>query len=483
MDGHLAPSHLYARPQAPSDVASENFQWGEDAASTIAPDDSVSQIDRRFTGRRPMLGPRAMDHVAAVPEERGGYHEQADDAVHRDYVPPELLEDDRSTVVPTPAAARHSQPSRGPSSAGVRAVNPSTTVGPLARARGESNPGVVPYAAAGASSSSPAQDHYHGDEDDDASHPLVPGSGSGLVGPAGVRSAAATTVTPYSRPAKGYAALGGGDDDDEDDDGGVYAAYSRQRDADLEAKADASASVRHARDDSRDSAAAAGAAAAAGGGGGVLGGFLSSLRGAAGRGGGRDAQRDRDGSFYMPNELAFRPPSGGSSFDMAHKTAYPPSPYATRDTGHTLDKVPSLDVAPAHDRSFSSTGYGATGARGESVQPKPLWQRWIWDTTDAERRVWEHKRGVGMQRWPFASWGLAVVMAAVRLDPLPTMFVRGSCAQKLTAAPSWRGPTGHGRRACAHALVHRLGYPDQALVQRHDRSALLALHPPASDDD
>ncbi|GAA6047716.1 hypothetical protein JCM3770_001742 [Rhodotorula araucariae] len=402
------PSDMYARPQPPSDVASENFQWGDDAASTIAPDDSVSQIDRRFTGRRRMLGPRPMDHLAAVPSVPEEY--QADESVHRDYVQPELLEDDRSTVVP-PAAAQ-------PPSAGVRAVNPSTTMGPLARARGASNAGAgaVPYAPA-----SETRDHYHGDEDDDASLPLVPGAGGGTAAP--------STVTPYTRPTKGYAALGR--DEDEDDDGGIYAAYSRQRNADVESKA--GGAPQHERGNSRDSAAGTGSAP------GVLGGFLSSLRGMRSR----DAQHDREGSFYMPNELAFHPPSGASSVDLG-KTAYPPpsAPYAARD-GAPLDKVPSLDVAGAHDRSFSSTSFGATGVRGEAIRPKPLWRRWFWDTTDAERRVWEHKRGVGIQRWPFASWGLAVIMVIVLIIELVRMnSYTGSPIQTKPSFNVMIGPSG-----------------------------------------
>ena len=476
---HLAPSHMYARPQPPSDVASDNFQWGDDAASTIAPDDSVSQLDRRFTGRRRMLGPRAMDHLdpaaatatipAAVAEEDDDY--PRDEAVHRDYVPPELLEDDRSTVVPATAPPSSRQ---SPSSAGVRAVNPSTAVGgPLSRARGEGGGLVVPYAgtAAARPASSPSQDHYHGDDDDDASHPLVPGAAAGVRS----SSAAPSAVTPYARQAKGYAALGGDDhdefDDDDERDRGAYGGDSRGRDADLEAKAGGAGWQQHERAGSQGSARGEGPDAASSSQG-VLGGFLNSLRG--GGGGGARTARDREGSFYTPNDLAFRPPSG-SSFDLGDGkpgSSYPPtvSPYAARDHLPQLDKVPSLDVAGAHDRPGSSlggAGYGASGARGESIAPKPLWQRWLWDTTDAERRVWEHKRGVGMQRWPFASWGLAVVMVIVRLSlPRRASVSCSRCRPELT--PS-RALAGHDRRARAHELVHGLAHSDQALVQRHDR--------------
>ncbi|GAA5910983.1 hypothetical protein JCM8208_003948 [Rhodotorula glutinis] len=440
---HLAPSHLYARPQSPSDVASDNFQWGDDAASTIAPDDSVSQLDRRFTGRRRMLGPRAMDladpATTTVPEEHEADYPPHDEVVHRDYVPPELLDDDRSTVVPAAPTAAPSSSRHSPSSTGMRAVNPSTAGGPLSRARGEGGTAalVVPYGAAHAPSTSPSHDQYHGDDDDDASHPLVPGATT--AGAAGVRSVAPSTVTPYARPSKGYAALGGDDHDelDDEDEGGAYAAYARRRDADLEAKAG------HARDGSRGSEGEGAGAPAAGRG--VFGGFLDSLRGGGG-GGGRTA-RDREGSFYTPNDLAFRPPSGDFGDAKPGTSSYPPSPYATRDHLPQLDKVPSLDIAGAHDRSRSSmmagAGYGASGASGESIVPKPLWQRWLWDTTDAERRVWEHKRGVGMQRWPFASWGLAVVMVIVMIVELVRMnSYTGSPIQTKPSFNVMIGPSG-----------------------------------------
>ncbi|GJN88015.1 hypothetical protein Rhopal_000971-T1 [Rhodotorula paludigena] len=423
----LRPSDLYGRSAPPSDVASQNFHWSDDAASTIAPDDSVSQLDRRFTGRRRVLGPRPMDHAALgggaaaappVPEVPEEY--QLDESVHRDYVPPELLEDDRSTVVPAPQQQQQQQ--QQSSAVGMRAINPSTAPsGPLARARGEAT--AIPYASAAAA----AQDQYHGDDDaDEASRPLVPGGGSHIP-PSSHGSA--TNVTPYSRPtqqSKGYAAVG--HDDDEDDDGGVYAAYSRRRDADLEAKAgSASAHTRAVSGDSFEGPVRAGAGAAAGGG--LFGGLLNSIRG-------RRAEPERAVSFYAPNELAFRPPSR-SSLDFygsgaGGKASYPPGPQ------HPLDKIPSLDVVPAHDRGASFPGaagggrggYGATGARGESIAPKPLWQRWFWDTTDAERRVWEHKQGVGMQRWPFASWGLAVAMTIVFIIELVRMnSISGSAIQ------------------------------------------------------
>ncbi|BGO88928.1 hypothetical protein NBRC10512_005682 [Rhodotorula toruloides] len=376
----MQPSDLYARPAPPSDLASDNFHWSSDAASTIAPEDSVSQLDRRFTGRRRMLGPRPMDAppVPGVPEE---YTEQ----LRGEYVPPEMIaegdEDEKSTVVPAEPVKRAAQ-----------------AVGPLAKARGEgsgggsnTSGGAIPYV----SPSQHPRDNYAQDEDDDDSRPLVPSSGPPTSSSRSAPTPApASTITPYSRT-RGYAALGNDDADTYDDDGGVYAAYSRSRDEDLESKAGMRAVERGSDSSATGSRELAGALSD------PVGYLRQSIRG---RGGGSRTDRDREGSFYMPNELAFRPPSS-SSIDK--HPSYPPH----TPNSYPLSKIPSLDVAPATDR----------GANGEQIRPDPLWKRWVWDGTDQERRVWEHKRGVGMQRWPFASWALAVVMTAVLIYELVKM--------------------------------------------------------------
>ncbi|GAA5949053.1 hypothetical protein JCM21900_003189 [Sporobolomyces salmonicolor] len=405
------PSDIYSRPAAPSDVASSNFHWADDV-STIAPDDSVSQIDRRLTGRRPLTGPRPMDRegVSSVPEIPEEY--ALDESVHRDYVPPEMLEDDRSTVL----GNRPKVASAG--GAGMRAANPSTTVGPLARARGEGSGSAtaVPY--------TPRQ--YANDQDDEDAHdrPLVAGAAcgrSGGVSGVGSNNGRESNLHPYSRPA-GYAAVG--DKDDDYDDGGMYAAYSRSRDADLESKM--------GFDESRDLSAGSG-----GTGGSTLVGMLStplgyikSIRGA------RTASR-QESSFYTPHELAFQPPSS-SSLDINGKgmSSYPPTSFGI-SSSLNLAKIPSLDVAGAHHRTPSQA------VDGSQVRPKPLWQRWFWDTTDPNRRVWEHKRGVGIQRWPFAAWGLAVVMTIVLIVELVRMaHYTGSPIQTKPSFNVMIGPSG-----------------------------------------
>lgn len=355
------PSDIYARPQPPADVQSVDFNWGDDAASTIRPDDSVSQMERRFTGQRKLMGPRPMEGVPAVPSVPEEYAEEL--AVHHDYVPPELLEDDRSTVIASGG---------GGSQQGVRAVNPSTSVGPLARARGEGAAGstTVPY-------SSPRHDYANDEELDDehlAGSPLV----GGPAAPVPYSSVHSSSNAPQSqRRPQGYAAVG--EDGDDYDDGGVYAAYSRSRDADLESKAGLGG---HG---DRDGSGATGTT--------LVGGAMGYFKGLSGR------HEKAESSFYAPHELAFTPPDGSSS--------YPPS-------RNGLQKLPSLDVAGPYVGGI--TGQGGDGSQ---IKPKPLLQRWFWDTTPDERRVWEHRNGIGMQRWPYASWLLAVVMTAVRPKSSP----------------------------------------------------------------
>jgi hypothetical protein len=375
------------------------------------------------------MGPRPMEAaIPAVPSVPEEYEE------HRDYVPPELLEDDRSTVI---ASGGGSQGGAG----GVRAINPSTSVGPLARARGEgSGSTAVPY-------SSPRRDYANEEEADDdhlAASPLVGGTSA----PVPYSSVHSSSNASQSRP-QGYAAVG--EDGDDYDDGGAYAAYSRSRDADLESKAGMGA----AHGD-RDASGATGTT--------LVGGAMGYLKNF----GSSRSEKERS-SFYSPHELAFTPP---------HDSSYPPPQ-------NGLQKLPSLDVAGPYTGGF--TGQGGDPSQ---IRPKPLWQRWFWDTTLDERRVWEHQRGVGMQRWPYASWLLAVVMVAVRhLSPLSlstdTRLPSPSFASSPPFSLIFHSPTfalrrcvltrsssrlaGYDLRACQDEQLHRISHPDQAQLQRHDR--------------
>ncbi|GAA6059626.1 hypothetical protein JCM10212_004129 [Sporobolomyces blumeae] len=419
-EGH--PSDLYARPPVPSDIASSNFEWSEDAASTIAPDDSVSQLDRRFTGRRNLFGPRPMDgggpgDVPAVPEVPEEYAMQ--EVLHHDYVPPEYLEDDHSTVI---ATSRDRQLAGGNAAVGgtdgrseartgaMRAVNPSS-VGPLARARGEdSSNSAVPYTSR----------QYDDEEDHEDAAPLVaaPG-GSRRAGPDSASTPSA--VHPYSRP-KGYASVDNADRDDFDDeyperkgDAEANPYYSRGRDVVGEG------------DDGRVGTGRSPST--------LVGTLMSKLRG----GQGSRQTRRQDSTFYTPHELAFEPPSS-SSLDVASQ--HPKDGSSSYPPGH-LSKIPSLDVASRHDRYGSASSDPNAYVDGAEIRPAPLWKRWVWDTTDPRRRVWEHKKGLGIQRWPVASWGLAIVMTIVLVIELVRMaHYTGSPIQTKPSFNVMIGPSG-----------------------------------------
>lgn len=432
----MQPSLLYARPQPPSDVTSDNFQWGEDAASTIAPEDSVSNLDRRFTGKRRILGPRAMDASSpAIPEEdTDAYHVEA---LRDAYVEPERIRspapqgprdpsdedrrlqqqqsfDDRTTAAPTTSSGSYATRETG----AVRAVNPSTAG---ARGRGGAAAGLAPVPYASATASAYDEDDAplrHAPEDD--SRPLVSSSGSGYrAGPDA--SAASRTVAPYlprSQSAKGYAVLGEeGHDGDAGYDDEPYEAYKTPRSGPRAYRDEEAAHSEGAGD--RGLVTAANSQGLVGALSNPFGYIKQSWRG---RDGGQQSRRQE--SFYPPDELAFDPPK-----DDYNGSSYPPHvPYTGSASYHhptaSLDKIPSLDVVPPQDGfSNRSPYYNPTkaGPRGEMIEPAPLWRRWVWDTTDPERRVWEHRTGRGMQRWPFASWTLAVIMTAVRRRLLSTL--------------------------------------------------------------
>lgn len=152
------------------------------------------------------------------------------------------------------------------------------------------------------------------------------------------------------------------------------------------------------------------------GGTGLVGSLMNKLRG-----GGGPSSRRQESTFYTPNELAFDPPAS-SSLDVSNqrKPSYPPLSFGMdRSQSSGLQKIPSLDVAGAHDRSASSEKY----VDGSKIRPEPTWKRWFWDTTDPARRLWEHKQSVGIQRWPYASWTLAVIMTIVSFSSSLTFFV------------------------------------------------------------
>jgi hypothetical protein len=202
------PSDIYGRPTAPSEV---EFNFGDDV-STIAPDDSVSQMNRRMTGKR-LGGPRPMESSLSPPIP---VIAERDETLYHQYVLPAMLEDDRSTIAGAQGQAQERAPSREMQSS-VRAV-PTTTYSTRQYAQEDDDD----------------FDRGHGVNSSSAAIPLVP-SGEGMTG---FRSESGmgkegSTVTAYRTPVAGYAAVGG--HDEEEEGGAPYAAYSRARDQNLEA--------------------------------------------------------------------------------------------------------------------------------------------------------------------------------------------------------------------------------------------------------
>lgn len=226
------PSDIYGRPTPPSEV---NYHFQDDV-STIAPDDSVSQLDRRLTGRR-LGGPRPMEGSSSAAPAVPVIPEVHDPTLYQ-YVPPAMLEDDRSTVI-----AGNQAPSRGldDSSAARQAPVEKTPVQsytPRAYAEEDEDEEFVRGHAAHQSSSAA---------------PLV----ASAAGMSGFRTDVAhegggsSGVSAYQPPVKGYAAVGREDEDDR-----PYSAYSRARDLDLEASI---RNVRNGQDPSDGSATLASA--------------------------------------------------------------------------------------------------------------------------------------------------------------------------------------------------------------------------------
>lgn len=214
MSAGFHPSDIYGRPQPPSEI---HLQFTDDA--TIAPDDSVSQLGRRFTGRA-MTGPRPMAGSAQtygstlpppVPPIPESLHDSS--LVHT-YISPELLQDDASTVIQTPTT----QPTL-PHSKNETAYAATTSSG---------REGLPVYTSMhNASYGTDEADEYSRNDRHSSRQsleaPLVPGAAAlaGYESQAGASSRQGSGVSAYhSRSTAGYAAV----NRDEADEG-PYAAY------------------------------------------------------------------------------------------------------------------------------------------------------------------------------------------------------------------------------------------------------------------
>ncbi|KAM0792842.1 hypothetical protein ACM66B_002608 [Microbotryomycetes sp. NB124-2] len=370
------PSDIYGRPTAPSEI---HLQFSDDA--TIAPDDSVSQLGRRFTGRG-MLGPRPIPSSSMtapsppppVPTVGPSFRapttvqESAyEPSVAHQWVPPAMLEDDRSTMVAPVPGAFKATATTGPHQ------TPATTA-----------PSTLP-AYTVAQRSYEEDDDLHETNRGDTSAPLVAGA-AGMAGYAASGSAntPASGVSAY-KP-RGYAAL-----DRDDADETPYAAY-RARDS-VMVKDFGDVSSRREADS---------ASTKSGGGGSRWANPLGYVRGSFGS---KSFGRDKDEYAAMPG-----------SFEMLNN----------RDPRASLQ---SLDVAERQDQTDMRKSSG--------------WQRLFWDRTATPIRIEERRRGQGVQKWPVASWGLAVVFTAVLVYELVRMAkITGSAIQTKPSFNPMIGPSG-----------------------------------------
>ncbi|KAK4056298.1 hypothetical protein OIO90_002742 [Microbotryomycetes sp. JL221] len=370
------PSDIYGRPTAPSEI---NLQFTDDA--TIAPDDSVSQLGRRFTGRA-MLGPRPLASSTPstipppVPEASNDYSP----AAHQ-WVPPEMLQDDRSTLVaPVPGAFRQTP-------------KPQATMSSVHPGASTVLPGYM----------SPTLQNCHSKDDEDEevtkggiNAPLM-STAAGMAGRTILNDSsvgsqptsgtqAPSGVSAY-KPRGGYAAIDGNDQDD----ASPYAAY-RARNPILQTDYDM-----------KD---------------------VESLSG------------QRSNTSKWVNPLGYVRSTFGSSTgqgrDKEHYSGMPGS-FELLDNNHQASRasLQSLDVAERQDRE-----------RGDLDRTRG-WKRLFWDNTSVPTRIDERKRGQGVQRWPIASWGLSVIFTIVLAVELARMAkITGSAIQTKPAFNVMIGPSG-----------------------------------------
>lgn len=378
------PSDIYARPESREPG---EFHFTDDA--TIAPDDSVSQLDRRFTGRRLMNGPRPMDQqqqqqqqssappaFASIPE---SLH---DETLLHQYVPPEMLLDDRTTVVPP----RHTSPLAAPT-----AMPPRLSPGPSTAA-----PAPVAYRSMTSTPTPSAppvqaymQQHQYvaeeDDEDRDRAHaPLF--AADGTAQPAAMYSRAGSGVAAYQSAVSksGYGRLGGGED--EEARFGPHDGVERGHEHELH----------------------------------------DSIRTVDGK-----ANDGSAGGSRWVNPLGYLR-SGGTHDDRDDKSAY-----EMHSKSASRSSLPSLNVVDRQDDYY-----------GRKDDGDSKWKRMLWDSRPTEVRVEEHKRGQGIQRWPYASWGLVAIYTIV----LVVEVVKNAQASRAEHRAA-KTPADTGTRALCRSLV------------------------------
>ncbi|KAI5479790.1 hypothetical protein MNV49_002602 [Pseudohyphozyma bogoriensis] len=99
------------------------------------------------------------------------------------------------------------------------------------------------------------------------------------------------------------------------------------------------------------------------------------------------------------------------------------------------------------ENSYPPTGRGFQGPTDPEdpsmMKHAPLLQRWIYDTTPLPLKIEDHKKGLGVQRYPVASWILAVICTAVMIYEFVHMAAEtGSPIQTKPSVNVMIGPSG-----------------------------------------
>lgn len=292
----------------------------------VAPDDSVSQLDRRFTGKRTLNGPRALpsSHLATpvVPED--------DDNGSYGWVDPAGLgpEDDASTIV-----------------------------GPTGRAipQGRAPPAAQQYY-------STVEEEMDREEDVAAYRSSANLRSSSSAGLPLVRDAApmaggfdpsTSNVGSGVKPYQGYAAVAKGEDSDEEP---PYGAYSRSGDADLER------AMRDGTAGDRDGSAV----------GGIKSNFASAFAGSL------SYVKSLRSTPTSMNKDQFDGPTDEYGYDG--ESTYPPQQLNKGYSSERAVDVSNMEPAPWHQRLLWDTTPNELRIlehkRGLGVQARP-WACWI----------------------------------------------------------------------------------------------------------
>lgn len=143
-----------------------------------------------------------------------------------------------------------------------------------------------------------------------------------------------------------------------------------------------------------------------------------------------------------------------------------------------LETYPPASSDPKSFTNFSQL-YSDEDAASR-ITPAPLLRRLFWDTTPIERRIWEHQRGMGIQRRPWVCWIFALAMSIVLVVELIKMRQEtGSLIQTKPRFNVMIGPSGasliHSGARFAGCMKFIPGVSTRCLGRRRNTTNLIFL--------